>query len=301
MTTGGFWAGVGEFFRRSMWPTGFSGKLGRILGALSMLRLFELGFPSGFGSVLGLLLEYYERLLGWLVRPVEPFIKAWLAQLHDYIGWPEALYAHWKHVFVLLGLYFFREVWIRRVYGLDFVISNFLLGLFVALTSAVLAGTIPLTNADQMAQFLFALVFILGAAVYGVIGFVWDATFLRHRWAQVRNRSVPTWWSYFRWGLSRILSRSLVGLVLVWAALQIPLVRQMPSPGVAVSLVLIIAFAVYWLCDGLIDSKNMRREDESWRAAYWRSLHTQLGLAILGPIFWCFVVIVMRAGNELIE
>jgi hypothetical protein len=110
MMSGAFWIGVGKFFKQSMWPTGFSGKLGRILGAFSILRLIEVGFTSGFGSLLGLLLGYYEKLLGWLVWPVEPFIKARLAQLHQYIGWPEAVYAHWRHVFVLLGLYFFREV-----------------------------------------------------------------------------------------------------------------------------------------------------------------------------------------------
>jgi hypothetical protein len=179
------------------------------------------------------------------------------------------------------------------------MIFNFFLGLLVALTFGVLAGTIPLTNADQNAQFLFAIVLVLGAAVYGVIGFVWEATFGRDQWAQYRNRPVPTWWSYFRWGLSRILIRSLVGLVLVWVGLQTPLVRQFPSPSVAMSLVLVTAFAVYWLCDGVKDSSNMRREDESRLAAYWRSTHTQLGLAILAPIFWCFVFIAMRAGNVL--
>ncbi len=296
MTSGEFWSGVGEFFRRSMWPRGFSGRLGRILGALSILRLIELGFTSGFGSVLGLLLEYYERLLGWLVWPIEPFIKAWIAQLHRYIGWPEALYTHWKHVFVLLGIYFFREVGIKRPYDAG-TVFNLFLGLSVALTCGVLAGTIPLTKADEASNFLIGAALILGAVAYAVIGFVWDATFVRHQYAKDRNRLTPTWWGHFSWGLKRIFLRSLVGLVLLWVGLQIPIVQEMPSPGLAMSIVLVIAFALYWLWDGVKDGNQIRREDESRRAAYWRSLHTQLGLAILGPIFWCFVFIVMRAGN----
>jgi len=102
-----------------------------------------------------------------------------------------------------------------------------------------------------------------------------------------------------KWGLSRVVVRSLAGLLLAWALLQIPLVQQMPSPGVAISLVLMIVFATYWLYDGIADSANMVLENESRIEAYWRSTHTQLGLAILGPIFWCFVFIVMRAGNVL--
>ncbi len=188
-----FWKGVWEFFRRSLWPASFSGKLGRILGAFSMLRLIELGFTSGFGALLGMLLEYYDKLLGWLLWPIEPFIKARLAELHQYIGWPDVLYAHWKHVFVLLGLYMFREANIGRVYGLGHVILTFLLGLITALIFGVLAGTVPLTKADQTAQFLFAAVLILGAAVYALIGFVAERKVIRQLWAEMRNKPMPSW------------------------------------------------------------------------------------------------------------
>jgi len=200
---------------------------------------------------------------------------------------------------VLLGLYFFREAWVSRIYGLESAIPIFVLGLFVALTFGALAGSLPLTNTNQKEHFLFAAILILGAAAYGVIGFVWGATFDRRRWAQYRNRTVPTWWGYFGWGFARILGRSLVGLILAWAVLQVPVIQQLPSPGVAVSILLIILFGMYWLFDGIADSKSMRRDDESRLAAYLRSTHTQLGLAILGSTFWCLVCVVMRAGNIL--
>jgi hypothetical protein len=238
-------------------------------------------------------------MLGWLFWPIEPTIRSGLAELHHAFGWPETMYPHWKHIFVLLGLYFFREVWVGLAYGVGYSIFNFLLGLFVALTASVLAGTIPPTSADSKMQFLFATTLVMGAAVYGLLGLSWDATFLRDRWAKLRNKPMPSWWGYLKWGMWRVLSRTSIALVLAWTVLQIPFVQQLPSPGVVVSILLITAFAIYWLCDGVSDSKNMRREDESRLAAYWRSLHTQLGLTIAGPMFWCLVFIGMRAGNLL--
>jgi len=235
MTSESFLAGMGDFFRWLVWPA--RGKLGRVCGTVSILKLYELGFTSGFGSVLGRLLEYYDWLVGRLVWPFEPFIKGWFAYLHQYIGWPEMLYPHWKHIFVLLCLYFVRATWISRSIGLCYVIMNLTMGLFVAFTFGALAGSIPLNSVDQRANFLFAAIFILGAAAYGVIAFFGDAMFLPIQWTRSSHRHVPSRWGYFRWGLSRILSRSLIGLVSAWVMLQIPFIRQTPSPGIAVSVI----------------------------------------------------------------
>jgi hypothetical protein len=291
---------VAELVTRLLWPTGLLNKLGRLLGALSILGLIQHGFVFGFAPVLNLLLEYYDKLLGFFLGWAEPFIKACLAHLRDYIGWPLTLYPHWKHVFVLLGIYFFREVGVGRSCGAGYVIFNFLLGLVVALACGVVAGTIPLTRADPASNFVFAAVPILGAVVYGVIGFVWDATFLRYRYAKDHNTPIPTWWAHFSWGLSRIFRRSLAGLVLIWVGLQIPIVQQISSPGLAMSVVLVIAFALYWLWDGVRDGGGIRREGEPFRAAYFRSFHTQLGIAMLGTVFWGVVFIATGAGLALV-
>jgi hypothetical protein len=279
-----------------MWPDSFLGKLGRILGALSMLRLIELGFASNFGSVIGALLEYYEKLLGWLFWPIEPLVRAWLAQLYLYIGWPKSLYPHWRHVFVLLQLYFLRNMEVSRLYSVGFAIFNFLLGILVALTFGVAAGTFPLDKADRTSQFLFVAALILGAAIYAAIGFIWEALFVLNRWMQARSESHSAW-QHFKWGLKRIAVRSLVGFGLLGMLLNVPFIQELSAPGVVISFFLIIAFSVYWLGDGIRDARKTRRADESLVAAYLRSPFTQLGLAMLGPIFWCFVFIVMRAGN----
>jgi hypothetical protein len=264
-----------------------------------MLYLFGLGFTSGFGSILGFLLEQYNALLRRLFWPIEPFITMLVTQLYHTFGWPETIYGQWRHIVVLLGLYFFREVWIGRHFGLDALMFNLVLAICVALTFGLLAGTIPLTHGDEMAQFLFVFVLIAGAAAYGIIGFVFEAMFVRQRWAEYRNKPVPTWCNYLRWGFSRVLIRSLVGLALAWVALQIPFVLQLPSPGVAVSIMLIMLFGMYWLWDGIVDSRSMALQGASRLSSYVRSTHTQLGLAILGPILWCFVFIVLRAINVL--
>ena len=291
------WIALVELIKQVVWPSHPLSKLGRILGGLSLFGLIRYGIGFGLNGVFAKLFGRYEKLLTDLFGWAEPFINAWLAELGNYISWPLALYPHWKHFFVLLGIYFFREVALGvRLYGLGYAIFNGVLGFVVALVFSVGAGTFPSAPNDSASNFLIGAIPVLGAAVYGVIGFMWDATFIRDQHAKDRNLPTPTWWGHFRWGLSRIAIRSIVGLVLIWAGLQFLIIRHLPEPGVAMFAALILAFAFYWLFNGVSDGLKIRREGENWHTAYLRSGYTQLGIAMLSTYFWVAVFLVANAG-----
>jgi hypothetical protein len=294
-----FWVGAKQFVRQLMWPSGHLGKLGRLFGGLSFLGLTKHTFGFGLGPTFELLLNRYEFLLSESLGRLEPFIQVGLAQVRDYISWPLVLYGHWKHVFVLLGIYFFREVGVsyqdRGGTG-GAIVFNALLGLIVALVFSVATGSVPISQASPLPNFMVAAIPMLGAVVYGVVGFVWESTFLRHQIAKARSTPTPTWWGYFSWGLSRIFTRTLVGLALLWIGLQIPLVQQTKAPGIAMLTMLVVVFALYWLCDGISDSKDFRKPRDPWWPGYLRSPHTQLGLAMLGTFSWFLLFVLMSAG-----
>jgi hypothetical protein len=291
---------ITEAIRQIFWPDGFSNKIGRVLSGLSLLGLLTHGLKRGLGPVFAILLAYYENLLGTLFGWAEPFINTCLDQIQAYIGWPLVLYPHWKHIFVLLGIYFFRELGLSaRRNGAATAISQFIRGLLVALAASASSGVIPPTGSDQVANFLIAAIPVLGAVIYAVIGNIWDATFLRQGWAKERHEPIPTWWAYFRHQVWRIISRSIVGLLLLWVGLQVSAIRELPSPGLAMLAALVIMFGFYWLVDGAIDSAHLRQEGESRWAAYLRSSRVQLGIAILSSFFWIGIFLLMNAGLSL--
>src|SRR5262245_15945451 len=85
-----------------------------ILGMLSIVTLIRHGFNYGFGPALHLVLEYYEKIMGVLFGWAEPYITARLAALRDLMGWELVLYPHWKHIFLLMMIYFsarLRSAW----------------------------------------------------------------------------------------------------------------------------------------------------------------------------------------------
>jgi hypothetical protein len=287
-----------SFMRRLFWPKGFPGMLSRVMGALSLFYIMTYGFNYGLGPMFKRLLEYYDSFLQALFGLAEPFIEASLMWVSTYIGWNLVLYPHWKHIFVLMGIYFFRLVGVNYAVGRRGTASfNLIWCLIVVLISSIAAGTVPVRNASMAANFLIAFIPIIGALVCTLVGFIWEATFHRKTYGgRDLNVTNPTWWEYFRWGLSRVLSRTLIAIAALWIGLQVPFIRDLESPGLAMLALLVIALAIYWLWDGVNEAKSIRKSSESTLEAYWRSEDTQLGVAMLGTFFWLALFVVLDAG-----
>jgi hypothetical protein len=292
------WNTIAEFVKQIAWPGSFSGLIGRLMGGISLLALLKQSFDYGIGPVLMTLLDYYDKLLAVLLDWAHPYINIVLIKIGALIGWPFVLYPHWKHVFVLLEIYFFREATVAwtGVYGKANAVFCLVLGLGVAFISSVATGVVPIVQESIVGNFMIGAIPVLGAALYGVIGFLNDATFLRHAYAREHHQEIPTWWEHYVWGIKRVVIRSLIGLLILWIGLQVPVVQTLPSPGLAMFGALVFVFGIYWLLDGIIDSARLRVQNEPRWSAYWRSNHTQLGTAMVSTFFWIALFLLLNAG-----
>ena len=287
-----------KLIKELIWPDGTYAKLKRLLGAFSLYKVLQIALGSGVVGALAFLFDYYEHVLSIIAGPIEPYITEALTALGKYYRLSLHLEPHWKHIFVLLGIYFFREVSIgARSYGIGYAFFNLSWGALVALIFSVLAGTIPSEQASQITIFLVGAFPVLGAAAYAMGGFLYDATFIREDWARKRNLPTPTWGRHIKWGFARVARRTVVGLVLLWIGAQIGPIRQLPQPGLALFALLIFVLACYWLVDGAREANRIRKPGDSWVEAYLSSDFTRLGLEMLGTIFWVFLLLVANAGH----
>ncbi len=282
-----------ELIKQLVWPAGFEGKIARLLGACSAIAIFRYGLNSGLGSAFQLLLEYYDRVVGLVLGWATPYIESGLARF----GWNLSLYPQWKHILVLMCIYFLRNSLIS--YGAkDRGIGHFELvwGVTVALVASIAAGTIPLTSEDRIAQFLIAAIPVGGIWAYEIGDVAWRATFYRERAARIYHRPTPTWWAYFEGGLRGTTIRTLIGIVLLAVGLQVPAVQKLRVPGLVLLSSLVFIQALNFLRMGLHDAKRIRQPDESWRSAYWRTGVAKVGAAMLGVFLWVGVILISSAG-----
>jgi len=287
-----------ELIKQLIWPSGLESKIGRFIGACSAFALFHYSLKFGLGSIFQLLLEYYDRVVGLFLGWAKPYIESGLAC----VGWSLSLYPQWKHILVIMCIYFLRNA-LNSYRADDRGIGHFELvwGFTVALVASVAAGTLPLTSEDQIANFLIAAIPIGGIWAYEIGDVAWRATFYRERAARIYHRPTPTWWAYFEGGLRGTTVRTLIGIVLLAVGLQVPALQRLPAPGLVLLAALVFAQALNFLRMGISDAERLRTPGESWSSAYWRTGVAKLGAAMLSVFFWAGILLLSSAGQRFLE
>lgn len=118
--------------------------LGTITASASMIALVSYGFRLGWVQPLRIVVDYYEALMHFLFGWAEPPLRFVLSYLSQCFGWKLHLYPHWKHVFILLWLYFSciskaavdedgERLWLPTLFS---IIGGFL----IALVAGIAAG-----------------------------------------------------------------------------------------------------------------------------------------------------------------
>lgn len=274
--------------------------LGVFVGALSVFSLFQYGFNYGLGPTLARMLEYYDRLISIPASWVEPQINAGLTLLSSMMDWHLELFPHWKHIFVLLSIYFFRMAAHGFHLGLlGTGIFRALWGLLVALTIGISAGIVEANRSNLEAAFLIAAVPILGVFIFELGFNLWNAIVLRSRTAHIRRLPVTSWWSEFSRCSVLDLWRNSVALILLWIGLQVPIVQDLPSPGLAMLGGLIVALGFYWIWSGTRMANSIRNEGEHWRTAFWRTGNPRIGAAMLGVFVLMGIFLLLNAGLDI--
>lgn len=275
-------------FIKGLWPRSLFTWLGLILGAMSVLKLVEFGSDYQFSLPFHTTLNWYDTALQVLVDAElpwwsEPLVQLFVSMLSAIVGFEFPLFPHWKHTLVLMGIYFFRDA--ARAFKVGLRVSGIFLffsGTLVALVSAVAVGSVPLTSVDGWANFLVAAIPVAGAALYDLGRNLWGTTFLRK--SADAHRISPTWWEAFSRALYFDAWRFFIGIALIVAGLQIPVLQHSDSPGLILLAALVIILAIHWSLTG-ISSERLRwlidQPYEPWIPTFWRTTDANLGRTML--------------------
>ncbi len=279
------------FFVRSV--DSVVGAASLLMGASSVVSLIQHAFSVGFISAIQIMLDFYERLIcmliGWWA---EPIIRDLLARLNALVDWDLHLYPHWKHIFVLVAVYFFRDAAasgpIKRPGGEIFLSA---IGLPIAAAISIGAGCIAASPNNWRANFAIAAVAVIGVTLFDIAKLIWYAGWLRPWVAKRRGRTLEKYWPYLTGRLHFPARTFLVGMLIAASAPAIPLVRDLPNSGLAVVLVLVLILTVYWLGVGVTRVDEVRQPGDTWWGAFRRSGPGLLGLAMLSVFIGAFVVV----------
>ena len=275
--------------------------LGIVFGIMSLVLLVEQGFDVGFSSAFGTVVDQYESSMDVLFGPAEPF----LTNLLESTGFDLELHPHWKHVLVIMSFYFgavARVLW--RFYKTQeerfYIALLTTWGLLLAFAASLGAGSIEVD--DALSNVLMAVFPIAGFVLYQ---FGWAALLatLGHQ---------ERWWIRFRAAVNLYIGRRVIGviaaaLVLVTAAIELPIVKTPQSPGLVLLLGLVVALALFMLWTGAKGVLEYPKAPEwanadfrsqvVWTWNSWRATgNTRIGLSMLATLSGALLFVVAGAG-----
>lgn len=300
-----------------------------IWAALSIASLITYGFHLGsFVQPLQVVLDYYEAAMRVLFGGAEPYLTSALTHALRWTGWSLHLYPHWKHIFVLMWLYFAASGWadwglsrrlaakagpaatlrgwhpirwwrsmLSRLPARMWVsVFSTAWGVVVAVASSVAAGMIMIAPYDAESNSFVTAVVVTGAVLYEVGHNALGTTFLRDK--------DERWWSAFR-GHSRFTLQfaggGIIVVIIVTQVNKVPFVKTLPSPGLAFLAFSVLALAVYRVWVGIQFANRTPIPGWRWREVFDISVSGPLGLRMLEAIAGAVIFFLTVAGLHLVE
>lgn len=277
-----------------------------LAGGLSILKLIEFGLDLNldFEEVIRRIVEDYDAILSLVLTPL---VNGLLALLRDWFSLDLHVYPHWKHVFVLLGIYFFRDSRMFRKLGYyDVAAVSLVWGAIVAFATSVVVGLIPLERGDMWSNFLIGATPVAGFFLY-ILGPTFASAFWRREEsAHYLGGRVEPFWSYIWRRAKRNFIVLGVGVVFLGLCLfipavgdKLPAIGEVRSPGLVLLAVLVLMLSSYWLWRGFGQARRQSRDKGvPLRTALSNSGNVNLSIAMLAPFA---ASIVLVALNELLK
>ncbi|WP_395646132.1 hypothetical protein [Terricaulis sp.] len=269
---------------RQIWQT--ASVLGLGASMLSLASLIFQGFELGVSAPIAAMLHFYEAVLsalfGWAEAP--------LAQLARAVGrWLGAIVRpapEWKHLFVLVWLYFSTDA--RSSFMQKRTITataTLALGALVSVAAALASG-----GGAETGDVLLAVgVPLTGFLLHAIIESVLTTAFYREP-----GRSLAHSMRYYF--MTEVLSAVIAGAAAIAIAVALA-----PSAGpswaaIAALSGFVVVRGAYWLLRGLYIGVTNHGPEESWFRRFVRSGSGQFGMLIFSVVLGALLFVALNAG-----
>ncbi len=162
-----------------------------LVSTISIVMLLRHGFSIDLSSLAQTMLDSYEAVSRVMFGWAEPMIQSVLVELRRLVDWDMQLYSHWKHVFVLLMIYFGVDTrTLSGIRGQRWPLLQAVVGSVIAVIAAIVAGCVPVSS-DQSTvsnNLLLASAPLLGMSAFLFISCVVLASSSRKTWLPFLKR-----------------------------------------------------------------------------------------------------------------
>ena len=263
-----------------------------LFAALSTIAILREAFLYGFSVPISLLIDFYGSLTGVLFGWMAPYILQIGNAISNVFGITFFLGDHWKDIFLILALYYMRDVAnFVRAKDVVAVLLSLVFGVGFALASSVAMSSIDIDSNSYSDNLLGCLYPLWGLALYRTI---------RGVWASVKYRESGDYFHDLKMRLRSYYTEILIGIALASHILLNNVMLNARASFLTVTAILIFNFAIWNIYKGWIGSRNVQSTKESRINDFWGHGNTRLGVDIILVYVFTVVFIISNAGLKLI-
>lgn len=294
---------VYNFVRGCLNPSGLFSQLGIVPAAISLLSLVAHAFTFGLSSAINQMVVWYDDFLGVAIGWIGSIFVQPFAYLFGLLGIPISVTGIWKHVFVLMNIYFLRDTFDnlrRKPRDTGRFLVQLSTSVLIVSSSSVLFDAISNTQNTASMQAFTAIIPVIGYLIYDLVERSWMVFYSPHRpdfSIEQRSRFLA-----YRFYIMRALERFLVG-VLVASIAMLALRNQPVSSvewGVATLLLVTLVQAIYWVSGrASLHYQSFGRHQVEYSVLARLMLYsgtTRLGQLMLGTFVGLLLFLAANAG-----
>lgn len=296
------------FIKFCIFPEKTTALLGVVLGGISIIALINHTLQVGLSETFLLIINWYDRFLSVALGWMQPYLESVLRWLFSFfVSIDFELNPHWKHIFVVMNLYFMRNVfsYVREngaVRDWTSTITVLVISIVVSLVVSGVTGTFSATGFQD--NLIIAWTPLIGFYLYDVIERVCTVLLIApkdayHRFDLSRTEAFI---KYFGWSTERMMGTLAISFALVFF-LDRASYGNLTNFGVAVFLISTLLIAFYWVSGRASLGFRFNQNDLELPFLLRAIKHSgtiYLGGAMLGTAFWFFIFMISNAGLSLV-
>lgn len=273
--------------------------LGKILAVFSVVSLIKKAFDKGFAYFFSVVIDYYNKLINALFGWADPFLASFVDYLNSIFELNLDLLSHWKHILVLLNIYFLRIASINFEYGYKKTgVFAGISGFIISFLASIIIGSISLNELNLLTVFKALLIPIFAIFLFDVLRQIWIATFSRIYIAGIYKTAPKSWWLFFKPNLFFCIFQALGSIIIAGLFLLIPFVKDSRSPFLFSLGLLVICLSIYRVFLAIAEIPKLMTDDKSLITSFLRSSSAGVGLSMISLFFWLFIFLLLNAGLQ---